>query len=180
MLKRLLFAATLLAWFGTSPAMASPDGAKLYVRNCAACHGENGNGGIGVPLALRSFQAGISDDYLRKTIRNGRPGRVMPAFSQLDESEIEAIVRHVRAWNKGASATYSVQRVKGDPVRGKKLFAQRLVHDGAGRQVLGELAVVRYAVHQLLGVGRVGRFLQGLQRQGGVIGAAAALGFLGG
>lgn len=124
MLKRLLFAAALLAGFGTSPAMASPDGAKLYVRNCAACHGETGNGGIGVPLALRSFQAGISDDYLRKTIHNGRPGRVMPAFSQLDESEIEAIVRHVRAWNKGASATYSVQHVKGDPVRGKKLFAQ--------------------------------------------------------
>lgn len=124
MLRHLLLTATLLAGFGASSAMASPDGAKLYARNCAACHGENGNGGIGVPLALRSFQAGISDDYLRKTIRQGRPGRVMPAFSLLDASEIDAIVRHVRGWNKGPSATFSEQRVKGDPVRGKQLFAQ--------------------------------------------------------
>ena len=63
---------------------------------------------------------------------------------------------------------------------GAALFAQRLVDDGARRQVLGELAVVRHAVHQLLGVGRIGRFLQGFQRQGRVIGAAAALGFFGG
>lgn len=124
MLTRLLLMVTLLAGFGLSPVLAAPDGAKLYGRNCAACHGENGTGGIGVPLALPAFQAGVSDDYLRKTIRHGRPGRVMPAFSQLDQAEIEAIVRHVRTWNKGAPATYSARPVKGNPGHGKKLFAQ--------------------------------------------------------
>ena len=124
MLTRLLLMVTLLAGFGLSPVLAAPDGAKLYGRNCAACHGENGTGGIGVPLALPAFQSGVSDDYLRKTIRHGRPGRVMPAFSQLDQAEIEAIVRHVRTWNKGAPATYSARPVKGNPGHGKKLFAQ--------------------------------------------------------
>lgn len=124
MLTHLVLAATLLAGLGMSSAMAGSDGAKLYGRHCAACHGANGDGGIGIPLSLRSFQAGASDDYLSKTIRLGRPGRVMPAFSKLDESEVKAIVRHVRSWNKGASATYSGQHVKGDPVHGKKLFAQ--------------------------------------------------------
>jgi len=124
MLTRLLLMVTLLAGFGLSPVLAAPDGAKLYGRNCAACHGENGTGGIGVPLALPAFQTGVSDDYLRKTIRHGRPGRVMPAFSQLDQAEIEAIVRHVRTWNKGAPATYSARPVKGNPGHGKKLFAQ--------------------------------------------------------
>ena len=123
MLTRLLLV-ILLTGLGLSPALAAPDGARLYGRNCAACHGETGNGGIGVPLALPSFQAGISDDYLRKTIRHGRPGRVMPAFSHLQADEIEAIVRHVRNWNKGAAATYSRRPVKGDPSRGKSLFAQ--------------------------------------------------------
>ncbi|MCL5060646.1 MAG: c-type cytochrome, partial [Candidatus Thermoplasmatota archaeon] len=107
-----------------SPVLAAPDGAKLYGRNCAACHGETGTGGIGVPLALPSFQAGISDDYLRKTIRLGRPGRVMPSFAHLDKAEIEAIVRHVRGWNKGPAATYSTRPVKGDPVHGRQLFGQ--------------------------------------------------------
>ncbi|KVW96709.1 c-type cytochrome [Thiobacillus denitrificans] len=123
MLTRLLVV-TLLAGLGLSPALAAPDGAKLYGRNCAACHGETGTGGIGVPLALPSFQAGISDDYLRKTIRLGRPGRVMPSFDHLDKAEIEAIVRHVRGWNKGPAATYSTRPVKGDPVHGRQLFGQ--------------------------------------------------------
>jgi len=123
MLSRLLLVA-LLAGNGLSPALAAPDGAKLYGRNCAACHGETGTGGIGVPLALPSFQAGISDDYLRKTIRLGRPGRVMPSFAHLDKAEIEAIVRHLRSWNKGPVATYSIRPVKGDPVHGKQLFGQ--------------------------------------------------------
>ena len=124
MLARLLSAAVLLVGLGMSSAMAASEGEKLYGRNCAACHGENGTGGIGVPLALRSFQSSVSDDYLRKTIRHGRPGRVMPAFSQLSDSEIEAIVGHVRSWHKGPTATYSEKRIKGDPVRGKKLYGQ--------------------------------------------------------
>jgi len=125
MLLRLLVL-ILFAGFGL-PAMADPDGAKLFARNCASCHGEKGNGGIGVPLALPSFQAGISDDYLRKTIQIGRPGRVMPAFSSLSSDEVEAIVHHVRSWNKGPAASYSSQPVMGDPSHGKQLFEQYCV-----------------------------------------------------
>jgi cytochrome c oxidase cbb3-type subunit 3 len=122
MLLRLLVLILFAGW-GLSAA-AAPNGAQLYGRHCASCHGEKGNGGIGVPLALPSFQAGISDDYLHKTIRIGRPGRVMPAFSSLSDEEVEAIVRHVRSWNKGSVARYSSQPVKGDPVHGKQLFGQ--------------------------------------------------------
>lgn len=123
MLRRLLIL-ILLAGPGISQAIAAPDGAKLYGRNCAACHGESGTGGIGVPLALPSFQASISDDYLRQTIRLGRPGRVMPAFAQLTKDEVEAIVRHVRSWNKGPAVTYSTRPVKGNPAHGRQLFRQ--------------------------------------------------------
>ncbi len=156
-----LFAITLLAGlFGItlSPAMAAPDGAKLYERNCASCHGAKGKGGIGIPLALASFQAGISDEYLRKTIHLGRPGRVMPAFSNLKDAEIEAIVRHVRSWNSGPAATYSTQPVKGDPIHGGRLFAQYCAAchgvDGEGSKGTGvtfsrprELPIMAPALH---------------------------------
>jgi cytochrome c oxidase cbb3-type subunit 3 len=122
-----LFALALFAGLSLSQAMAAPNGAALYGRNCASCHGEKGTGGIGVPLALPSFQAGISDDYLRKTIHLGRPGRVMPTFSSLSDEEIDAIVKHVRSWNKGPTATYSRQAVKGDLSHGKQLFEQYCV-----------------------------------------------------
>lgn len=141
MLTRVLLLLSLFAAAGGALADAAPDGARLYGRNCAACHGENGTGGIGVPLALPAFQTAASDDYLRKTIRHGRPGRVMPAFPQMSDAEVAAIVRHVRTWNKGAPATYSEQRVKGDPRRGSQLFAQHCAAchgaDGEGSKGTG-------------------------------------------
>jgi cytochrome c oxidase cbb3-type subunit 3 len=126
MLRQLLIL-IFLAGLGASQAIAAPDGAALFARNCAACHGSMGTGGIGVPLALPSFQASISDDYLRQTIRLGRPGRVMPAFGNLKPDEIEAIVSYVRTWNKGPAITYSTQPVHGNPVHGKQLFTQYCV-----------------------------------------------------
>src|SRR5574340_1595796 len=116
-----LFALILLGGLGCSSAQADPDGARLYASNCAACHGETGTGGIGVPLALPSFQASISDAYLRKTIHLGRPGRVMPAFSALTEDEIDATVHYVRSWNTGPAVTYTSKPVKGDPSHGRQL-----------------------------------------------------------
>lgn len=121
MLVRCLGAIGLM-WLVLGQALAEPIGAQLYQRNCAVCHGATGTGGIGVPLALASFQASISDDYVRQTIRHGRPGRVMPAFTQLQPDEIEALVHYVRSWNKQATVVYPSNPIKGDPIHGRQLF----------------------------------------------------------
>lgn len=120
---RYVFLLAITANLGILPAIAAPDGARLYAQNCATCHGESGTGGIGVPLALASFQATIDDDYLSRSIRHGRPGRVMPAFTQLKDGEVDAIVRHLRTWNKGETATFSTRKLQGNPAHGQKLFA---------------------------------------------------------
>lgn len=104
------------------PAAAAPDGAKLYSQNCAACHGEKGDGGIGIPLSLPSFHATVDDAYLKQTIVRGRPGRVMPSFSFLNDAQVNAIVRHMRTWYKGKVPAYSIAPVKGDAKRGSQLF----------------------------------------------------------
>ena len=124
MLKLPYLLAAALLGLASSAAFAASDGARLYAQNCAACHGETGNGGIGVPLSLPSFQASIDDEYLHKTIRLGRPGRVMPAFTQLSDEEVEAIVRHLRSWHKGRAPVFSAAPVKGDPKRGAGLYAK--------------------------------------------------------
>jgi len=105
-------------------AHAAPDGATLYLRYCGACHGEHGAGGIGVPLSLASFQATIDDDYLRRSIRYGRPGRVMPAFTHFTDPEVDAIVKHVRNWNRGIALSYPRAPVHGDPRQGRQLYAK--------------------------------------------------------
>lgn len=105
-------------------ALAAPDGAKLYAQNCAACHGENGNGGIGVPLSLPSFQATVDDHYLTRTIRLGRPGRVMPAFAQFKDAEVAAIVKHLRSWHHGKLPHFDSKPVHGNAQQGAALFAK--------------------------------------------------------
>lgn len=103
---------------------AQENGQQLYSTHCSACHGPNGNGGVGVPLALPDFQYGVTNDYLEKTIRLGRPGRIMPAFSNLNNSEIKAIVKYIRTWAPGKPFKYSDKKVNGNPKRGAQLFAK--------------------------------------------------------
>lgn len=99
----------------------SAEGARLYALKCAACHGAAGDGGIGVPLALQDFQSSVTDEYLFKTIRLGRPGRVMPAFPNLRDEEVDAIVQFTRSWAK-QRPRLGERPVQGDPERGKVLY----------------------------------------------------------
>lgn len=106
-----------------SVSSAAPDGDRLYHQNCVACHGEGGGGGVGVPLNLPDFLAVASDDYLRATIRNGRPGRVMPAFPRMGDAEVDAIIAYLRGFSKEAPPVYDKAALKGDAERGASLFA---------------------------------------------------------
>lgn len=103
------------------PVQAAHDGGHLYGQNCAACHGAEGKGGVGVPLSLNDFLGGVPDSYLYKTIKHGRPGRVMPAFNNLSDSEIKAIVAHIRSWGP-AQPRLSMKKVEGNTGKGKLLF----------------------------------------------------------
>lgn len=122
-LRTLLLATLLLVAASLS---AAPDGARLYTQHCAVCHGSQGHGGVGVPIALPAFLATVNDDYLFKTIRNGRPGRVMPAFSDLSDVQVRAIVTHLRSWAPQAQKTvqHDDARVKGNVARGKQLYGK--------------------------------------------------------
>jgi len=104
---------------------AKPDGARLYAQRCSACHGANGRGGVGVPLALPAFLASVDDEYLRKTVRLGRPGRVMPAFTQISDAEVEAIVTHIRSWPGQTRPKLPPRaRIAGNAGHGKTLYAR--------------------------------------------------------
>jgi cytochrome c oxidase cbb3-type subunit 3 len=118
---RLLFGVFLLAI--SSLALSAPQGDALYADHCAACHGDTGAGGVGVPLSLPSFLNSVDDDFLRKTIRYGRPGRVMPAFRALSNAQVGAIVRHIRGWSDKPVPDFSGKPVRGDAEHGKQLFA---------------------------------------------------------
>ncbi|HTA71203.1 MAG TPA: cytochrome c, partial [Bryobacteraceae bacterium] len=69
----LLAAATLLAQQNYSPGDVE-DGWRLYVANCAVCHGPEGESVPGTQLDHGTFRHGSSDDELVDIIRKGIPG----------------------------------------------------------------------------------------------------------
>ena len=121
----ILLPGLLLALFlGQASVASAVDGEKLYLQHCAACHGDTGDGGVGVPLSLPDFQSSVSNEYLKISIKQGRPGRVMPAFPQLSEAELDSIVKHLRTFADVAIPDEDPTPVKGDPVKGKQLYTK--------------------------------------------------------
>ena len=55
-------------------------GKELFLKNCAACHGNDGKGGHAPSLAKSNYQVGASDLALYKALRDGIPGTAMAGF----------------------------------------------------------------------------------------------------
>ncbi|HVY44344.1 MAG TPA: c-type cytochrome [Minicystis sp.] len=113
---------------------AEPDrfavGAIAFAHYCALCHGPNAEGyAADHAPSLRSatFLATASDDYLVRSIREGRPGTAMAAYGRarggpLDDAEIRAIVTFVREGGP-ARVALSPAPVSGDASRGEVVYA---------------------------------------------------------
>jgi mono/diheme cytochrome c family protein len=63
-------------------------GAKLFARECASCHGENGAGGLGKAPPLRQPEVyEAAPGALFWVLRNGSLQRGMPSFAHLPEPQ---------------------------------------------------------------------------------------------
>lgn len=97
-------------------------GQTLYDENCSACHGSKGQGGTGVPIGLPAFIDQVDDEYLHRTIRHGRPGRVMPPFPRLDDGQVKAIISYMRSWTGKPGPTFSAATIRGDTKKGAQSY----------------------------------------------------------
>jgi len=66
-------------------------GQGLYAQNCAVCHGEHGDGGIGPELEPESYD----DAVLFELIYSGIPDNGMPAFATLGSAKVWQLVNFV-------------------------------------------------------------------------------------
>lgn len=78
-------------------------GAVLYDQNCFVCHGPEGQGRIGAPLA-KDWPSVRPDLQVRALIERGVEGSPMPAWSQanggpLNENEIDNLVAYILTWS---------------------------------------------------------------------------------
>jgi cytochrome c oxidase subunit II len=71
-------------------------GKAVYERNCLACHGVNGEGGLGTPIAGSPIAMGEVSEHLEIGI-NGVAGSVMQAFGgQINDVEMAAVITYQR------------------------------------------------------------------------------------
>jgi cytochrome c oxidase cbb3-type subunit 3 len=106
----------------------------LYARNCAGCHGSDGEGGAAIALGDPIYLDLADDATIRRVTANGVPGTAMPAFSRssggmLTDDQINVIVGGIRIrWAKPDALRnvepppYAAQG-SGDPKRGADVYS---------------------------------------------------------
>lgn len=107
--------ASLYAAGAQSPADSNP-GERLYLTQCAMCHGPKGEGGRGPSLAKPKLLHAPDDDALRNVIRFGIPGTGMPG-TRLIDAENRELAAHVRTLGRVEPAVLA-----GDAKRGEALY----------------------------------------------------------
>ncbi len=82
-------------------------GESLWSFNCASCHGESGEGGVGPSLNAKQFLQSATDSQIELLIAVGVPGSQMGAYSQdfggpLTSEQIKALGVYIRSWEENA------------------------------------------------------------------------------
>jgi aldose sugar dehydrogenase len=91
----MVFPASDFAW--QNPPSQGREATKLYVENCAGCHGADMSGGSASSLADATWRYGGDDASITRSIRDGHPEAGMPAMRQaLNDAEIRALVIYIR------------------------------------------------------------------------------------
>ncbi|MBV2234279.1 MAG: cytochrome-c oxidase, cbb3-type subunit III [Sterolibacterium sp.] len=131
---------TRLAKLDVAAVAADPQGrqlgARLFIDNCAACHGREGRGNmrLGAPdLTDGDWLYGGADEAILSSIRDGRNG-VMPAWESLGEQTVNQLAAYV------LSLSGQVRETE-DALAGKTVFATTCsaCHgtEGKGNPLLG-------------------------------------------
>ncbi|MEM7364194.1 MAG: cytochrome-c oxidase, cbb3-type subunit III [Pseudomonadota bacterium] len=111
-------------------------GRRLYINNCATCHGATGEGSFGFPnLTDAEWQWGGSDEAIATTIAQGRNGLMIPFADILNRDQIVATVDYV------VSLSDPSPQIDDTPTEGATTFALYCASchgaDGTGNPAIG-------------------------------------------
>lgn len=132
-----------------APASAELSGPELYLRLCARCHGESGEGRFGPAINLKPYLSQVSDTELREALLRGRGASEMLSWGELGlltDGQIDDLVSMIRSWESTAPETSTsspfdtISASLGDPEEGETLFAQFCsgCHGLSGETAVGE------------------------------------------
>jgi mono/diheme cytochrome c family protein len=117
----------------SAPTSAGLSGEEMYARVCARCHGENGEGGVGLAFNTKTYLRNATDEDIRAAIVRGRGTAEMLAWGDLGlltERQIDELVAMIRTWEPdapedvGPAVAEPADAAHGNPEGGEVLFAQ--------------------------------------------------------
>jgi cytochrome c oxidase cbb3-type subunit III len=110
-------------------------GERLFVNNCAQCHGSDGRGSKGFPnLTDADWLGGTGMDYVKKTVTEGRQGVMPPMAAAVGSGEdVKNVAQYVLSLSDSPHNSVAAQLGKA------KYGACAACHgaDGKGNQALG-------------------------------------------
>ena len=149
-LTLLVVAGFSVYWFGETSRLADATdaiakervhrGRTLFLDQCASCHGNEGEGGVGPALNNKALLKNTLDTIFFSVVRSGVPSTQMPAWSvdyggPLTDEDVRDVVAFIRAWEPNAPVIEPDVFVP-DAARGALLFNTTCVvchgEDGQG------------------------------------------------
>lgn len=107
---------------------------RIYLNNCAVCHGSNAQGGYGFPnLTDDDWLYGGEPEHIVTSLVRGRNG-LMPSWQQLGEQNIENVTQHVLALS---DLDHDAERAERGAATYASVCAACHMPDGTGNQALG-------------------------------------------
>ena len=129
----------------TQQTLANPNtqGATVFAKLCASCHGEDGAGARASALRDNRRLGAMSASEIENIIRGGTPNG-MPPFASLSPAELESVTTYVRSLN----ASIAEVTMAGDVAAGERFFfgtgkcATCHIARGAGNAVGPDLSII--------------------------------------
>ena len=116
----------------TAPGKTTERGSKLYEQHCAQCHGDDGKGvpnaypalagnrAVAMPQTANLVQMVLNGGYAPATAGNPRPFGMPPFVLVLNDSDISAVLTHIRSsWGNqaGSVSAFDVGRIRDNGVK---------------------------------------------------------------
>ncbi len=116
-------------------AYAQHRGAEMYGRMCVVCHGMSGEGykaDQAPAIGHSDYLAAAGDDYLFRTINDGRASTTMSAWGfdhggPLKRRDVEATIAYMRTWQNEPAIALDERPNAGDWHRGNPIYARECV-----------------------------------------------------
>jgi len=99
-------------------------GRRLYYEHCAACHGDEREGGIGPSLASPELLKLADNRFLHATLTQGRRGTAMASYNHLGDKVLGDIVSYLRSGFNGRVTGTDRASINGSEFSGQRLFAR--------------------------------------------------------